>query len=90
STGSTGSADQTGPANDESPSDLVEEGSGKPRRGSRRRAFRRGTNPEADAASYTESTDTANAPPESVVAGESVDETVRERWLEEQRPPHYE
>ncbi|MDN5778281.1 MAG: hypothetical protein L0H96_15365, partial [Humibacillus sp.] len=56
----------------------------------RRRVFRQGTNPEADAAHYTESTTTLNRSSDAVAAGEPADETARERWLAEQRPPHYE
>ena len=91
STERTDATDQTGSGAVESLSgDLVEVGSEKASRGRRRRVFRQGTNPEADAAHYTESTDPANASPDSVVAGEMADDTARDRWLEEQRPPHYE
>ncbi|MEO6997563.1 MAG: hypothetical protein ABI112_05720, partial [Terracoccus sp.] len=83
--------DQAVSEDQESPSDdLVKVGNGKAGRTRRRRVFRQGTNPEADAAHYTESADAANAPPDSFVEGEAANETSRERWLEEQRPPHYE
>ncbi|MDN5767961.1 MAG: AAA domain-containing protein [Humibacillus sp.] len=70
--------------------DPVEAESGVKSRVRRRRVFRQGTNPEADAAHYTESTTTLNRSSDAVAAGEPADETARERWLAEQRPPHYE
>ena len=73
----------------------IEQGGGGSSRGRRRRVFRQGTNPKAEAAHYTESIDTTGRASDPVAAGgsaeaERTEGMARDRWLEEQRPPHYE